>query len=146
MKTPLRINTASESEKFKATKGKKWSSLGSTSAGSLQLSQATKPGSSGFRKGKYTLDVKTVQSKMQFCIRIKFHAAFTSQHKLEAKQRQMTETNGGRRAVKESELYPMSLVCCCQSLAALPFIWQITARIRLFYNSKYVYLSYKLKI
>lgn len=85
METPLRINTASKSEKFKAIKGKKGSSLGSMSAGSLHLSQATKPGSSWFRQGEHTLDVKTIQSKMQFCIRIKFHAAFTSQHKLEAK-------------------------------------------------------------
>lgn len=100
MEKPLRIITASESEKFKATKGKKGNSLGSMSAGSLHLIQATKPASRGFRKGKYTLDVKTVQSKMQFCIRIRFHAAFTSQRNLEVKQWQTTETNGARKSSK----------------------------------------------
>lgn len=69
-------------------------------ADSLPLIQATKPASSAFRKGKYTLDVETIQSKMQFCIRIRFHAAFTSQRNLKAKERQMTETNGGRKSSK----------------------------------------------
>lgn len=70
------------------------------SADPLHLIQATKPASSGFRKEKYTLDVKTIQSKMQFCIRIRFHAAFTSQRNPEAKWQQTAEANGGRKSRK----------------------------------------------
>jgi len=70
------------------------------SAASLHLTQATKPASSGFRIGKCTLAVKTIQSKTQFCTRIRFHAASTSQRNLEATQQQMTETNWGRKSSK----------------------------------------------
>lgn len=116
------------------------------SADPLHLIQATKPASSGFRKEKYTLDVKTIQSKMQFCIRLDFmqhsHLSVTRRLNGSRQQKQM----GEGRAEKEEELYPMSLVCCCQCLAASLFIWQISARIRLFYNSKYVLPFLQIKI
>lgn len=60
-------------------------------------SNITKPASSGFTKGKYTLDAEIIHSKTQPCIKIRFHAAFTSQCNLEAEQQQLKETNGGRK-------------------------------------------------
>lgn len=102
----------------------------------LYSSNLSKPASSGFTKGKYTLDMEPVESKIQLCIRIRFHAAFLSQHNLEVKQQQTTEANGGGRAGTQEELYCTLLVCCCQSLCASQFIWQISARITLLYNFK----------
>ena len=103
MEKTLRSTTASESEKFKATKGKKGNGLGSTTAGSLHLVQATKPVSRGFGKGKYTLDVETVQSKTQFRVGMSFPAAFTPQ---EAEQRQTTGTNEGRKSSERGRALP----------------------------------------
>lgn len=60
-------------------------------------SNITKPASSGFTKGKYTLDAEIIHSKTQPCIKIRFHAPFTSQCNLEAEQQQLKETNGGRK-------------------------------------------------
>lgn len=64
----------------------------------LYSSNISKPASSGFTKGKYTLDMEPVESKIQLCIRIRFYAAYLSQHNLEVKQQQTTEANGGGRA------------------------------------------------
>lgn len=56
------------------------------------------------------------------------------------------EQTGEGRAATEQELYPVSLVCCCPSLAASPFIWKISARIRLLYNLKYVLHFLQIKV
>lgn len=58
MGKPLRIFTASESEKFEATKGQKGNSLGSMSADPLHLIQATNAAPSVFRKGRCTLELQ----------------------------------------------------------------------------------------
>lgn len=85
------------------------------SAGSLHLIQATNAASSGFRKGRCTLELKAVQSKMQFCMRIRFHAAFPSQQNPEAKRWQGTEAKGEGRAINEEELLP----CCWNAAVSL---------------------------
>lgn len=109
-------------------------------------SNITKPASSGFTKGKYTLKAEIIHSKMELWIKITFHVAFTSPHNLEAKQQQMKEKWG-----KEEQEHRKSFKAHQRCAAVSPWLHHSSYdRLQVGSHSSLIpnifYLSYKLQI